>query len=198
MGIKLPNESNEVEVAQAMQTLAKQLENIQIADLVDLPSTNDAQTQFAMRIMGILFSPIIQGMPSLLPWLGATMVSLSIQSGNTVASAIGYAIHGLVMSAFLTETVIGYAFGKVALNLLEKFNSAEIKSVVMFLFGNFVQPHNEPLLATIPMLKAAYNAGIEIGDFMHAGFSLATYSNSIFFSGGELELFVQDMARNEN
>ncbi|NMF56827.1 PAS domain S-box protein [Pseudanabaena yagii] len=194
LGINLPNESNEVEVAQAMQTLAKQLENIQIADLVDLPSTNDAQTQFAMRIMGILFSPIIQGMPSLLPWLGATMVSLSIQSGNTIASAIGYAIHGLVMSAFLTETVIGYAFGKVALNLLEKFNSTEIKSVVMFLFGNFVQPHNEPLLATIPMLKAAYNAGIEIGDFMHAGFSLATYSNSIFFSGGELELFVQDMA----
>ncbi|MBD2151620.1 GAF domain-containing protein, partial [Pseudanabaena sp. FACHB-1277] len=194
LGISLPNESNEVEVAQAMQTLAKQLENIQIADLVDLPSTNDAQTQFAMRIMGILFSPIIQGMPSLLPWLGATMVSLSIQSGNTIASAIGYAIHGLVMSAFLTETVIGYAFGKVALNLIEKFNSAEIKSVVMFLFGNFVQPHNEPLLATIPMLKAAYNAGIEIGDFMHAGFSLATYSNSIFFSGGELGLFVQDMA----
>ncbi|WP_434685484.1 AAA family ATPase [Pseudanabaena minima] len=194
LGINLPNESNEVEVAQAMQTLAKQLENIQIADLVDLPSTNDVQTQLAMRIMGILFSPIIQGMPSLLPWLGATMVSLSIQSGNTAASAIGYAIHGLVMSAFLTETVIGYAFGKVALNLIEKFNSAEIKSVVMFLFGNFVQPHNEPLLATIPILKSAYNAGIEIGDFMHAGFSLATYSNSIFFSGGELELFVQDMA----
>ncbi|WP_236144081.1 sensor histidine kinase [Nostoc sp. CMAA1605] len=64
----------------------------------------------------------------------------------------------------------------------------------MFLFGNFIQPHKEPLRDSIQTLKTAYDAGIDTGDFMHAGFSLATHSNSRFFSGEELSSFAQDMA----
>ncbi|WP_322112031.1 ATP-binding protein [Aerosakkonema funiforme] len=194
LGVELPEEANETEIGKALQTLSTQLENIPVETLVDLPVTNDGITQAAMHIMGILFSPVIQGMPGLLPLLSSQMVSLSLQSGNTVSSTIGYALHGLVMSAFLADPATGYAFGKVALNLLEKFNTPEIKPIVMFLFGNFIQPHKEPLNNSIQTLKIAFDAGIETGDFMHAGFSLATHSNSRFFSGGELSDFVKDMA----
>ncbi len=194
LGVELPAEANETEIGKALQTLSTQLENIPVETLVDLPVTNDGITQAAMHIMGILFSPVIQGMPGLLPLLSSKMVSISLQSGNTVSSTIGYALHGLVMSAFLADPATGYAFGKVALNLLEKFNTPEIKPIVMFLFGNFIQPHKEPLKNSIQTLKTAFDAGIDTGDFMHAGFSLATHSNSRFFSGGELSGFVKDMA----
>ncbi|OCQ99336.1 serine/threonine protein kinase [Nostoc sp. MBR 210] len=194
LGIELPEEANETEIATALQTLSTQLENIPIETLVDLPVTNDIVTQAAMRIMGILFPPMIQGMPSLLPLLSSKMVSLSLQGGNTVSSTIGYAIHGLVMSAFLGDATTGYDFGKVALNLLEKFNTPEIKPVVMFLFGSFIQLHKEPLQNSIQTLKTAFDVGMETGNFMYAGFSLAIHSNYRFFSGGELSGFVQDMA----
>ncbi|WP_208340451.1 AAA family ATPase, partial [Aetokthonos hydrillicola] len=194
LGIELPKESDKAEIGKAVQTLANQLENIEVETLINLPLTNDAETQSAMHIMGILFAPVIQGMPSLLPWLSSKMVSLSLQFGNTISSTIGYALHGLVMSAFFADAVTGYAFGKVALNLLEKFNSQKIKPIVMFLFGNFIQPHREPLRDSIQTLKVAYDTGIDTGDFMHAGFSLATHSNSKFFSGEELDSFVKDMA----
>ncbi|MFN6466434.1 MAG: AAA family ATPase, partial [Nostoc sp. DedVER02] len=194
LGVELPKEPDEAEISKALQTLATQLENIQIEELLDLPVTTDATTQAAMQLLGMLFSPIIQGMPSLLPLLSSTMVTLSLQSGNTGASTIGYAIHGMVMSAFLEDAVSGYAFGKLALNLLEKFDIQEIKCVVMFLFGCFIQHHQERLNVTILTLKAAYHAGIETGNFVHAGYSLATHSNARFFSGGELDSFVQDMA----
>ncbi|AUS99517.1 histidine kinase [Nostoc sp. CENA543] len=194
LGVELPKAANETEIATALQTLNNQLENIPVETLVDLPISNDSFTQAAMRIMGILFPPMIQGMPSLLPLLSSKMVSLSLQSGNTVSSTIGYAIHGLVMSAFLADAATGYEFGKVALNLLEKFNTPEIKPIVMFLFGSFIQLHKEPLHNSIPTLKTAFDAGMETGNFMYAGFSLAIHSNSRFFSGGELSDFVQDMA----
>lgn len=194
LGVELPEEANETDIGKAVQSLSSQLKNIPVETLADLPVTNDGVTQAAMHIMGILFPPVIQGMPGLLPLLSSKMVSLSLQSGNTVSSTIGYALHGLVMSAFLADPATGYAFGKVALNLLEKFNAPEIKPIVMFLFGNFIQPHKEPLKNSIQTLKIAFDAGIDTGDFMHAGFSLATQSNSRFFSGGELSDFVQDMA----
>ncbi|MEA5512583.1 AAA family ATPase [Nodularia sp. UHCC 0506] len=194
LGVELPEEANETEITTALQTLSTQLENIPVETLVDLPVTNDSVTQAAMRIMGILFPPMIQGMPSLLPLLSSNMVSLSLQWGNTVSSTIGYAIHGLVMSAFLGDKATGYEFGKVALNLLEKFNTPEIKPIVMFLFGSFIQLHKEPLQNSIPTLKTAFDVGMETGNFMYAGFSLAIHSNSRFFSGGELSDFVQDMA----
>ncbi|MGF2038158.1 MAG: trifunctional serine/threonine-protein kinase/ATP-binding protein/sensor histidine kinase [Nostoc sp. CmiVER01] len=194
LGVELPSEPDEAKISKALQTVATQLEGRQVEELLNLPLTNDATTQAAMQVMGMLFAPIIQGMPGLLPLLSSTMVSLSLQSGNTVASITGYAIHGMVMSAFLGDVVSGYAFGKLALNLLEKLNIQEVKTVVMFLFGCFIQHHQERLSATIPILKAAYHTGIETGNFLHASFSLATHSNARFFSGAELNSFAQDMA----
>ncbi|QLE54108.1 ATP-binding sensor histidine kinase [Nostoc sp. TCL26-01] len=192
-GIELPLEADEAKISQALQALATQLAGRQVADLIDLPLTTDTNTQAAMQVMGMLFAPIIQGMPSLLPLLSSTMVSLSLQSGNSVASTTGYAIHGMVMSAFLGDVITGYAFGKLALNLLEKLLIQELKTIVMFLFGCFIQHHQEELSATVPILKAAYHAGIETGNFVHAGYALATHSNARFFSGAELDSFVQDM-----
>ncbi|MDZ8106344.1 MAG: AAA family ATPase, partial [Nostoc sp. DedQUE12a] len=194
LGLELPKESDEAKTTKMLQTLTTQLEGRQVEDLMDLPLTSDRTTEAAMEVMGMLFSPIIQGMPSLLPLLSSMMVSLSLQSGNTVASTTGYAIHGMVLCAFLEDASTGYAFGKLALSLLEKFNIQNIKCVVMFLFGCFIQHYQEPLDATIPILKAAYHAGIETGDFLYAGFALATHSNARFFSGTELNSFIQDMA----
>lgn len=194
LGVEIPQEANEAEIGKALQTLNRQLENTQVSTLADLPITTDATTQAAMHIMGILFSPIIQGMPGFLPVLSSKMVGLSLQAGNTVSSTIGYALHGLVMSAFLADAATGYAFGKVALSLLERFNHQKIQAIVLFLFGNFIQPHKEHLRDTIKTLKTAYQAGVDTGDFLYAGFSLATHSNSRFFSGEELGIFAGDMS----
>jgi predicted ATPase/signal transduction histidine kinase len=193
LGVELPTAINEAQITEILKTLSTQLEGRQIEDLSNLPVMTDPTTQAALKVMGILFSPILQGMPSLLPWLSATMVSLSLKSGNTEASVTGYGIHGMVLCAFLGDTSTGYAFGKLALNLLEKFNALQIKPFVMCLFGCFIQHSQERLDATIPILKAAHNASLESGDFLQAGFALFGCSSSQFFSGQELSSLIKDM-----
>ncbi len=194
LGVELPAEPDRDQTGRMLQSLAIQLDGRQIEDAIDLPLMTDPNAQAAMELMAMLFSPIIQGMPGLLPLLSSMMVSLSLRSGNTLASTTGYGIHGMVLCAFLADASAGYAFGKLALRLLEKFNSQKNKSVVMSLFGCFIQHYQERLDATIPTLKTAYNAGIETGDFLHAGFALGGHSNGRFFSGEELNSFIQDMA----
>ncbi|MEH1933585.1 MAG: AAA family ATPase [Nostoc sp.] len=194
LGVELPIEPNNTEIGKALQVLASQLAGKQIEELADLPVMTDPQAQAAMQLLGMLFAPVFQGMPGLLPLISSTMVSLSLQFGNTPASTVGYGLHGMVLCAFLGEVETGYGFGQLALNFLDRFNVREFKSIISMLFGGFIQHHQEALLATIPMLKAGFTSGMETGDFLHAGYNVCCYSYAVFWSGTELSNLESDIA----
>jgi len=194
LGVELPSEPNDAEIGRAIQVLASQLEGKRIEELADLPVMTDPQAQAAMQLLGMLFAPVFQGMPGLLPLISSTMVSLSLQFGNTPASTVGYGLHGMVLCAFLREVETGYEFGQLALSLLDKFNVREFKSTILMLFGGLIQHCQEALLATIPMLKAGFTSGMETGDFLHAGYNVCCYSYAGFWSGAELSNLESDIA----
>ena len=143
LGVELPTEPDEALIGKALQTLASQLQGRKIEELVDLPVMTNPQTQAAMQLLGMLFAPIFQGMPGLLPLLSSTMVSLSLSFGNAPASTVGYAIHGMVLCAFLGEVETGYGFGQLALTCSIRFNAREFKSIILLLFGGFIQHRQE-------------------------------------------------------
>ncbi|MEG4069352.1 AAA family ATPase [Microcoleus sp. Pol11C2] len=192
--VELPTEADEALIGQALQTLATQLEGKRIEELADLPVMTDAKAEAAMQLLAILFAPIIQGRPGLLPLVSSTMVSLSLSFGNTPASIVGYAIHGMVLCAFLGEVETGYGLGKLAFSLIERFNVREFKSIILAMFGFYIQHHKEALRATIPTLKNGYLAGMETGDFVHAGYSIINHFYAHFFSGVELETLETEIA----
>ncbi|MBN3893155.1 MAG: AAA family ATPase [Nostoc sp. JL31] len=194
LGVELPIEPNNAEIGKALQVLASQLAGKRIEELADLPMMTDPQAQAAMQLLGMLFAPVFQGMPGLLPLISSTMVSLSLQFGNTPASTVGYGLHGMVLCAFLGEVEGGYDFGQLALNLLDRFNVREFKSTISMLFGGFIQHHQEALSATIPLLKAGFTSGMETGDFLHAGYNVCCYSYAVFWSGSELSNLELDIA----
>ena len=194
LGVELPTELEEALISKALQTLNSQLSGRQIEELVDLPVMTNPQTQAAMQLSGMLPAAIFQAMPGLMPLLSSTMVSLSLQFGNAPASTVGYTIHGMVLCAFLGDVETGYGFGKLALSLLDRFNVPEFKSIIMLLFGAWIQHRQESLLATIPTLKDGYTAGMETGDFLSAGYNINFYFYTNFFSGVELDSWEPELA----
>jgi predicted ATPase/signal transduction histidine kinase len=187
LGVEFPTEPDEATIGKALQALASQLSGRRIEELADLPPIGDPQAPAALQLLGLLFTPIFQGMPGLLPLLSSTMVSLSLQFGNAPASTVGYAIHGLVLCAFFGDVETGYAFGKLALNLLERFNVPEFKSIILVLFGCFIQHRQEAIRATIPTLQNGYLAGMETAAFLYAGYNINVYFYAHFFGGVELD-----------
>ncbi|MEG4027903.1 MULTISPECIES: AAA family ATPase [unclassified Microcoleus] len=187
LGIELPSEPDEAFTNTALQTLTKQLEGKQMEELIHLPIMSEPRTIASIQLLTMLFAPILQASPALLPVLGCTMVSLSLQFGNAPASTIGYVTYGMVLSAFLGEVERGYSFGRVALSLLDRFNVREFKCVTLVLFCGFIQHRRESVRATIPMAKEAFIAGMEIGDFLYAGYSIFNYFYDKFFAGLELD-----------
>ncbi len=185
LGINLPMEPDEAMINTGLETVNIQLQGRGI-ELVDLPVMTDIKTESTMQLLGMLIPASVQGMPSLLPILGATMVSLSLEFGNTSASSVGYVLYGMVNCAVLRDIDRGYEFGKLAINVLDRFNAMEFKSIIMVLFGCFIQHRREPLRAAIKTLKDGYNAGGETGEALYAGYSIEHYSYACFFSGVEL------------
>jgi PAS domain S-box-containing protein len=193
LGLEQPTNVDEALISKALQTLTSQLQSRQIEELVDLPMMTNPQTQAAMQLLGILPVAIFQGMPGLLPLLSSTMVSLSLQFGNAPASTVGYAIHGMVLCGFLGDVETGYGFGKLALNLLDRFNVQEFKSIILLMFGAGIQHHQEPILATIPTSKNGYTAGMETGNFLYAGYNIIGYFYAHFFAGVELDTWESEI-----
>ncbi|MEP6518259.1 trifunctional serine/threonine-protein kinase/ATP-binding protein/sensor histidine kinase [Microcoleus vaginatus] len=194
LGVELPTEADEALIGKALQSLASQLSGRKIEELIDLPVMSDPQTQAAMPILAMLFAPILQGIPGLVPLLSSTMVSLSLQFGNAPASTVGYAIHGLVLSAFLGEAKTGYSFGKLSLSLLDRVNAREFKCITHNMFGAFIQHHQNAMRAGLPTLKEGFLAGMETGDFLNAGYNIATYSYLNFYGGVELDTWEPELA----
>ncbi len=194
LGIELPTTPDEASIGKALQALAGQLSDRKIEELIDLPVMTNPQTQAAMQLSGMLFPPVFQGMPGLLPLLSSTMVGLSLQFGNAPASTVGYAMHGMVLCAFFQEVETGYGFGKLALNLLDRLNVRELKSTVLLLFGGWIQHHKEALLATLPTLKDGFTAGMETGDFVDAGYNIYIYFYTHLFAGVELDTWEAEIA----
>ncbi|MEG4293214.1 AAA family ATPase [Microcoleus sp. C2C3] len=194
LGVELPTEPDETKISKVLQNLANQQSGKRIEELVDLPVMTDAKTQAAIQLLGTLFPPVFLGMPGLLPILSSMMVSLSIEFGNAPASTVGYAIHGMVLCAFLGEVEMGYGFGKLAMNLLDRFNIRALKATIPAFFGSFIQHRQEAIGATIPTLKVSYTAAMETGDFLQSGYSILNYLESKFFGGVELDTWETEIA----
>ncbi|WP_373534946.1 AAA family ATPase [Microcoleus sp.] len=194
LGVELPSEPDETKIRSVLQSLASQQSDKRIEELVDLPVMTDANTQAAIQLLGSLFAPVFLGMPGLLPILSSMMVSLSIEFGNAPASTVGYAIHGMVLCAFLGEVEMGYGFGKLAMNLLDRFNIRALRATIPAFFGSFIQHRQEAIGATIPTLKGSYTVAMETGDFLQSGYSILNYLESKFLSGVELDTWETEIA----
>ncbi|WP_309729172.1 AAA family ATPase [Chamaesiphon sp. OTE_75_metabat_556] len=187
LGIELPNTtSSETKVGQPLQSLTTQFQSRNIEDLLDLPVMSDLKARKIMELLADLGAPIFVAMPTSYPILSSMMVNLSIQFGNTPASALGYVNYGLVLSAFLGDAQLGYHFGNLALTLVDRFNAKEFQSRCLFLFANWIQHRCEVLHTASRAFKYGHTVFIETGDFLNAGYCISCYFDVNLIGGIEL------------
>jgi predicted ATPase/signal transduction histidine kinase/CheY-like chemotaxis protein len=186
MGIELPTTHDEGKTATALETLTNQLQDRRMEDLLDLPLMRDLQAQAITRLFADLGAPIFIAIPELMPILSFKMMSLSVEFGNTSASAMGYINYGLVLSSFLEDVETGYIFGKLALVLVDKFNAIEFQGRISFLFANWIQHRRESISTIAPTLKSAYTSSMEAGECLIAGYCISCYFDANLLCGVEL------------
>ncbi|WGV23321.1 AAA family ATPase [Halotia branconii] len=179
LGVILPESITLSDIQQQVQHTLTQLSNYTFEDLINLPITQNATATAAGRIMTSLVPSIHQANPLLFPIIACEEVNLSLQYGNSPFSAPGYADFGIIVNSVLNQIEVGYRFGQLALQLMEKFNQSSVLSMVLFKVAAFNQSNQQNIRNAISLLNKSYQVSIETGDSVHA---LVSTSFRLFYS----------------
>jgi predicted ATPase len=139
-----------------------------------------------MQILSGIGTSAYMTVPELFPLIVFNTVRLSVNYGNSIYSPYSYAAFGMVHCGVLGDIKTGYEYGRLALDLVEKFNIRATQSRVWMVVWFFVNHWKNPLRDSIKPLLEAYKIGLETGDLEFAAFSANVYSICSFNSGMEL------------
>jgi predicted ATPase/signal transduction histidine kinase len=167
----------------------------QIEDLSRLDLMTDPNKLEAMRILMILFAPVLIGYPHLMPLLGFKMVDLCIKYGNSPLATFAYVFYGWLLCGVLGDIKAGYQFGQLGVNLLSQFTVSEINCRTEEVFYGFVKHWQDPLVTTLDPLLKSFQAGIDVGDLEYAGYSATIYCHNLFFVGQPLDYVTQEQEK---
>ncbi|MEM7347240.1 MAG: hypothetical protein AAF485_23625, partial [Chloroflexota bacterium] len=161
--------------------------SLTVSDFDALPEMSDPSKQAAMEILVSLFAPIYISNPKLLPRLAFTMLDLCVAYGNPPVSGFVYSFYGLLLCSQLDDVEQGYLFGKLALTMLDRFETSDIQCRVNFLFNVTIRHWKEHTRETIEPLRQAIQIGLETGDLAYTGYAAPFYCSNPIFVGEPLE-----------
>ncbi len=172
LGIDIPAREEELEraVLAARDKADRSLSGRSVADLLHAPVLRDPDRRAALELMTSLLAPANLTQPTLFALLVTEQVNISLEYGHSEESAYGYMIYGFQQSTILGRYRVGYEFGKLALELNDKFKTAEQSCRLHFVFGSYIH-FVTPLRTVWETLMHAYHDGLESGDYIHLSYA---------------------------
>lgn len=163
------------DIQHAFEQAMQDMEGKSIEDLRDLPAMTDPPKLAAMRILTAVTSAVYIGSPKLFPLVACKQVSLSVKYGNTPDSACSYCTFGVVLCGLQGDIESGYRFGKLALNVMERFDARELESKILHAGSAMINHWQKHLRETLDPAIKGYHSGVENGDFEFAGYGVYCY-----------------------
>ncbi|NJO03572.1 MAG: hypothetical protein HC880_19505 [Bacteroidia bacterium] len=171
-------------------------EAIEVAFLSELPEIKDQRVKAALEILDSIITPAWALNPELFEKITYTMVNLSIRYGNSASACVGYAFYGGLLCGKLGDIETGYKFGKLALELLDKFNAKFFIAKVENLFASRVMHWKEPARTTTKLHFEATQLGLETGEIEFACYNMVESCHYNFLVGTELKSLEQRYLKN--
>ena len=195
LGVEFPETPGQAHFERGLKRIEDAMQGKRIEDLVDLPEMTDPATLTSLRILSVIYPAAFVGFPEIFPLCVLRMVELSIIHGNAVASIDAYVAYGLLLCGPAGDSDTGYRFGKLAMDLLERFEAQELRAKVIVVFNIFIKPWKQPVREAAKAALEAYHIGLETGD-LHFGTQAAfLYTFASFWCGVALPGLEREMAQ---
>lgn len=194
LGVILPRNPGKMDIMKGLISAKWTLGRNKPHQLLDLPEMKDPLKLAAMRILISTTSSAFLAMPNMFPLIVFNLLKLSLLHGNSKYSTYGYATYGLVSCGALGDMKGGNEFGRLALDLMQKYDASEFMAKVYFVYYGFIFQWKNPLTQTKPFFLEGYKSGLETGDFEYGGWNAYHYCSYAFFAGEQLEITSQNFA----
>jgi predicted ATPase/signal transduction histidine kinase/GAF domain-containing protein len=193
LDVNLPKQPSEADIGQALQHTQELLSGKSVESLLTLSEMSAADKKAAMVMLSIAVTAAYQSAPNLLPLLIFAQVDLSLKYGNDPKSTYGYIMYGLMQVVMLGDIETGCQFGRLGMNLLQRFPHSKIAAKTVFGFNVHLKYLKEPAKDTLNGLLQAYTWGLETGDLELAALSLMCHDYTAYFTGQPLDALKQVM-----
>ncbi len=190
LGLELSPRSEEAELFPSIEELQSFLADRSTEDLKQLPEMTDTEKLVIMQILELIGpTAFVTGSP-LWSSIVFALVTLSVQWGNTSASAYGYTCYG-IMFWMKGEIGAAYQLSQVTYSVFETYGGDALKgAAVADMHLNHWQEH---LRNSLPSFLKYYTLALSRGDFEFAGYNLLFHYFHAFYSGEELTELTQKL-----
>ena len=177
LGMELPGpDTVAAAFQQELATVKTLLAGREVASLLHLPENIYPIHRLAIQLCISLDPPTyIIGDLDLYMYICTKAVALSLQYGNVVESAKGYANYGLIIGSGLGDFKTGYQFGMLAVEVSKQFQSPAYESKVDLLLGSWIHSWNQPIHGAKYYNLEGYHAGMTSGEPQFAMYNLFGY-----------------------
>lgn len=169
-------------------------ENLDIDELRDLAEMTDPNKLAAMSILvKIISCALVTQSPLMMPLI-YTMVDLSAKHGNSSRAPFGYVWYGCSLCWNGKDMKIGYNFGRLAIDILGKFQSREVETTVLHQFNSFIRHWCEHENHSLNEFPHVVEVGKETGDVEYGTYVAVNYVANLLLCGEPLAI-VQEKQR---
>ncbi|MEY2934050.1 MAG: hypothetical protein RL033_4799 [Pseudomonadota bacterium] len=188
LGIALPTDAEEINqaIGAGIGKLQGHLERVAIEALPQLPELNDPERIATTELLFQLIPPASQLNPPLFILAELILFDLASSHGTVPGSAKNFMDCGIVFSAILADYGRAYRMGRAAFQLLERRLPTTLESAVNFVFGCFISHWGAHFSEGLAALERGHQRGVELGDVLHASYSIVHHAKSMFFAGKPL------------
>ncbi|RXH58270.1 serine/threonine protein kinase [Granulicella sibirica] len=171
------------------------LRKIEIESIPDLPVATDPEHIARMTILASIGKAAYQVRPELCIAIMVKMVNQYVLLGSTRDTAIGFmAVGTIFFGGILGRYKTGHRYGKVALQLIDRYDATRKRPEVSFVVGYFGTSWREPATEAEALWRTARTAGLGTGDLFHVGCACAATAISQFMRGAPLNIIAQNTA----
>jgi len=178
------------ELAQAKELLGDR----EIASLIDAPAMVLPEKKAAMKLLNDMTPAAYFYKTDLYSWILVKMANLSLQYGHVPESGKGYTSYGNVLVYELDAFQEGYEFGMLGLRLCEELDHKAYICRCCFVATAFLNHWVKHIKESESLGDDGYQAGLESGELLYAGYILA-FNNVMngFFQGKKLDAMQSEL-----
>jgi predicted ATPase/GAF domain-containing protein len=188
-GVALPTTPEEIATAfaEGIADVDRLMAGRTMDDLVNAPLLMDPDLRLVSRLFMASTYATLTGNPSLGHVIILKQLRLCLEHGLTEISAHSYSWAGVVMNIRLGRYRDALQLGRVALALLERFETSPVAGQVNMVFAMCIGHYCEPIPDLIQYLEVGIDAGLRLGDFAGAATNAVNIAYLLFSRGEDLD-----------
>ncbi|MEO6779285.1 MAG: AAA family ATPase, partial [Gemmatimonadaceae bacterium] len=172
LGYQVKAEPTAQDVEREAANVTRNLKDRAIADLIDAPEITDPETRIALRLlMEVFAAAFLSGSGTLFPYLILSGVNLSLVNGSGSEAAFAYAAYGMLLCGELNDPTLGYQYGRLGVDMNERFHDIALKSRIIYVYAMFVHHWSNHWASMTPWFVKAIEAGYQSGDMLYLAYS---------------------------